>query len=80
SQCNAIGRKLYDAFGTDIEQAVAEQKPLSDELLKQTKELHETWLERNREGQDKLQALNACRPETAEKIIEQIHSDSDTDT
>ena len=80
SQCNAIGRKLYDAFGTDIEQAVAEQKPLSDELLEQTKELHKTWLERNREGQDKLQALNACRPETAEKIIEQIHSDSDTDT
>ncbi|MGM7318944.1 RNA polymerase-associated protein RapA [Idiomarina sp. ST10R2A5] len=80
TQCNAIGRKLYDAFGAEIEQAITEQQPLSSELLEQTKELHKTWLEHNREGQDKLQALNACRPETAEKIIEQIHSDSDTDT
>ncbi|MGM0906773.1 MAG: RNA polymerase-associated protein RapA [Pseudomonadota bacterium] len=80
TECNAIGRKLYDAFGAEIEQAIAEQQPLSVKLLEQTKELHKTWLERNREGQDKLQALNACRPETAEKIIEQIHSDSDTDT
>ena len=80
TQCNAIGRKLYDAFGAEIEQAITEQQPLSSELLEQTKELHKTWLEHNREGQDKLQALNACRPETAGKIIEQIHSDSDTDT
>lgn len=78
-RCNAIGRKLYDALGTQVEQSLAARKPLSEALLQETIDRHNTWLEHNREGQDKLQALNACRPEQANQIIEQIHAFSDTD-
>lgn len=79
-RCNAIGRKLYDALGAQVEQSLAAGAPLSEALLQETIDRHNTWLKYNREGQDKLQALNACRPEQAHQIIEQIHAYSDTDT
>ena len=79
-QCNAIGRKLYDAFGTFIEAALQKRQPLSDDIIQQTQELSDAWRELNKQGHDKLQAMNACRPEQAERIIGNIETDSDVDT
>ncbi|MGM0525057.1 MAG: RNA polymerase-associated protein RapA [Pseudomonadota bacterium] len=79
-QCNPVGRALYEEFHKDLEQALDFSESLPDKLLKATQDSHQRLLVEVESGRDRLQELNACRPQQAEQIIQHIQADSDGDS
>ncbi|MGM0480921.1 MAG: RNA polymerase-associated protein RapA [Pseudomonadota bacterium] len=78
-QCNPVGRALYDAFKEPLQAALNSAEQMPAELITATRVHHQQLLEEVEAGRDRLQELNACRPQQAEDIIRQIEADSDSD-
>jgi len=79
-QCNPVGRRMYDDFSQQIKKALLSCQPLPKEVLQQSAELHQQLMSEVEAGRDKLQELNACRPEQAESVIAAIEESSDVST
>ncbi|NQZ05279.1 RNA polymerase-associated protein RapA [Idiomarina sp.] len=77
-QCNPVGRRMYDEFAQPIKKSLLSCQPLPQEILQQSAELHQQLMSEVEKGRDKLQELNACRPQQAEAVISAIEETSDT--
>lgn len=79
-QCNPVGRQVYDEFKDTLHHALETAAELPQTLLEQTQQRHQQLTQAAQAGRDKLQELNACRPEAAQQLIERIEQQADTDS
>lgn len=66
------------SLGADYHQGAAGNRKEVDQLIDETRQYRGELEQRLSSGQDKLIALNSCRPGVADKLLEQIrHADAD---
>ncbi len=78
-QCNPVGRQVYEAERDALQRALNSADSLPDDLLQRTRNYHQQLVQETEAGRDKLQELNACRPEAAAQLIQHINNDADAD-
>ncbi len=86
AQPNAVGSLIYAAFADDIaaflsavENDESYDESAFDELLQATTERATELRENIRQGRDKLQELNAFRPQQAQAIIDDVQANERSD-
>ena len=78
-QCNPVGRQIYEEQQDALQKALSFADSLPEQLLEQTRKRHQQLVAETEAGRDKLQELNACRPDAAKQLIEQIEQHADGD-
>lgn len=78
-QCNPVGRAVYEQLGQQLEEQLDSAAELSEQLLSDTRATYQQLVADANAGRDRLQELNACRPDIAADIVANVERASDSD-